>query len=57
VGALQKGLVPPTVNYRDKDPACDLDYVSGEQRKADIKTVLVTAADPYGQNTAIVLGR
>jgi 3-oxoacyl-[acyl-carrier-protein] synthase II len=57
VGALRNGFIPATVNYRDRDPACDLEYVAEKPRKADIKTVLVTAADPYGQNAAVVLGR
>ncbi len=57
VGALQRGLVPPTVNYRDRDPECDLDYVPNIARQKQIQNVLVTSTDPYGQNTAIVLGK
>ncbi len=56
VGAIQRGLVPPTINYQARDPECDLDYVPGEARQKNIKNVLVTAMDPYGQNTAIILG-
>ncbi len=57
VGALQRGLIPPTVNYREKDPECDLDYVPNEAREEKVSAVLVTSVDPYGQNTALVLGR
>ena len=57
VGALQRGLIPPTMNYREKDPECDLDYVPNEAREEKVKKVLVTALDPYGQNTALVLGK
>jgi len=28
VGALRKEMIPPTANYRERDPLCDLDYVS-----------------------------
>ena len=56
VGAIQKGLIPPTINYKEKDPECDLDYVPNEARQKCVKTVLVTSADPYGQNSAVVLG-
>ena len=56
-GAIQNGLIPPTVNYKEKDPECDLDYVPNTARQKQIKTVLVTAADPYGQNAAVILGR
>jgi 3-oxoacyl-(acyl-carrier-protein) synthase len=57
VGALQKDKVPPTANYHERDPECDLDYVANRARQKRIQNVLVTSADPYGQNTAIVLGR
>ena len=55
--AINRGFIPPTVNYRDQDPECDLDYVSNEARKKQIETALVTAADPYGNNTAVVIGK
>jgi 3-oxoacyl-[acyl-carrier-protein] synthase II len=56
-GVLQSGLIPPTINYRDEDPDCDLDYVPDRARQREVKTVLVTAADPYGYNAAMVLGK
>lgn len=57
VGALRSGFIPATVNYHVKDPVCDLDYVPNIVRQKQIQNVLVTSADPYGQNSAIVLGR
>ena len=57
VGALSHGTIPPTVNYTEKDPACDLDYVPNEARRQNINTAIVIASDPYGQNAAIVLGK
>ncbi len=57
VGALQRLTLPPTVNYREKDPDCDLDYVVEGFRPKELKNVLVTSVDPYGQNSVIVLGR
>jgi 3-oxoacyl-[acyl-carrier-protein] synthase II len=57
VGALQKQCIPPTVNYQERDPACDLDYVLGPARKQRVQNVLVTSADPYGQNSAVIVGR
>lgn len=57
VGALHKGIIPPTINYQDKDIDCDLDYVPNTARQKQIRNVLVTSADPYGQNTAVVLGK
>ena len=57
VGAIKNGFIPPTVNYKEKDPECDLDYVPNKARQKDIKNVLVISSDPYGQNAAIVLSR
>ena len=57
VGALLKETIPPTVNFKERDPECDLDYVPNVARQKRVRTVLVTATDPCGQNTAVVLGR
>jgi 3-oxoacyl-[acyl-carrier-protein] synthase II len=57
VSALHKGIIPPTVHYHEKDPTCNLDYVPNSARQAQIRTVLITSADPYGQNAAVVLGK
>ncbi len=56
VGAIRQGFVPPTVNHRQADPLCFLDIVPNAARSQAVKTVLVTAADPYGQNSALVVG-
>lgn len=56
VGAIRQGFIPPTVNHRQADPLCTLDIVPNAARSQPVKTVLVTAADPYGQNSALVVG-
>jgi 3-oxoacyl-[acyl-carrier-protein] synthase II len=56
VGSLRNGFIPATVNYHEKDPICDLDYVPSTARQKLIKNVLVTSADPYGQNSAVIIG-
>jgi 3-oxoacyl-[acyl-carrier-protein] synthase II len=55
VGVINKDTIPPTVNYREKDPSCDLDYVPNESRRKIVNTVLVISSDPYGNNSAIIL--
>jgi 3-oxoacyl-(acyl-carrier-protein) synthase len=55
--AISRGFIPPTMNYRMQDPECDLDYVPDGARKEQIETALVTSADPYGNNTAVVIGK
>ncbi len=57
IGVLQTGLIPPTINYEESDPDCDLNYVNKEPLKRDVKNILITSADPYGQNSAIIIGR
>jgi 3-oxoacyl-[acyl-carrier-protein] synthase II len=57
VGALNHGTIPPTINYTEIDPACDLDYVPNEARRRNVNAALIIASDPYGQNAAIILGK
>jgi 3-oxoacyl-[acyl-carrier-protein] synthase II len=56
VEAIQGAFLPPTVNYREPDPDCDLDCVPNEARGRQVRTVLVTAADSAGPNAAMILG-
>ena len=56
-GCLHRGIIPPTVNYEENDPECDLDYVPNIARERMIQNALVLASDPYGHNTAMVVKR
>ena len=53
--ALQEGFVPPTIGYQTPDPACDLDIVPNQGRKADLKIALSNSLGFGGHNAAIVL--
>jgi len=57
LGAIQNDFIPPTVNHHENAPECDLDYVSGKARQKQIQKVLITSADPHGQNSAVIVGR
>jgi 3-oxoacyl-[acyl-carrier-protein] synthase II len=37
---LRDNVVPPTINYHERDPVCDLDYVPNEARELEVNTVL-----------------
>jgi 3-oxoacyl-[acyl-carrier-protein] synthase II len=55
--ALHHGMIPPTINYENPDPACDLDYVPNKARKADIKVVLSNSFGFGGTNACVILRR
>jgi 3-oxoacyl-(acyl-carrier-protein) synthase len=57
VCALRDGIVPPTLNLEQPDPACDLDYVPGQSRRVDIHTALSISSGIGGNNAAVVLRR
>jgi 3-oxoacyl-[acyl-carrier-protein] synthase II len=55
--AIHHGVVPPTINYEEPDPACDLDYVPNEAREADVHVALSNAMGLGGHNACVLLGR
>jgi 3-oxoacyl-[acyl-carrier-protein] synthase II len=55
--AIRDGVLPPTINYANPDPECDLDYVPNEARKADVKIALSNAMGLGGHNGCVLLGR
>ncbi|HKQ32563.1 MAG TPA: beta-ketoacyl-[acyl-carrier-protein] synthase II, partial [Thermodesulfobacteriota bacterium] len=52
--ALDRGILPPTINQEYPDPECDLDYVPNEARKADIKTALSNSFGFGGTNASLI---
>lgn len=55
--ALHDGVIPPTAGYRVKDEECDLDYVTEDARKADIKAALSNSLGFGGHNATLCLKR
>lgn len=51
---IKEGVIPPTINYEEKDPECDLNYVVNIPMKKDVRTVLSENSGFGGHNTAIV---
>lgn len=54
VKALQEGILPPTTNYVNPDPECDLDYVTEGARKADITYAMSNSLGFGGHNASLV---
>ena len=55
--ALHHGVLPPTANYVEPDPDCDLDYVPNERREAKVDVALSNAMGLGGHNACVLLGR
>ena len=53
--AIRDGVVPPTINYREPDPKCDLDYVPNRSRKTSVRAALSNSFGFGGQNDTLVV--
>jgi len=54
---LRDGVLPPTINYHEPDPECDLDYVPNTSRRAQVGTVMSNSFGFGGCNAILVLRR
>ena len=52
--AMRDSVLPPTINYENPDPECDLDYVPNQSRAADVQVALSNAFGFGGQNACLV---
>jgi len=55
--AVDRGVLPPTINYDEPDPACDLDYIPNEAREADVRVGVSNSFGFGGHNACIVVRR
>jgi len=55
IGALQHSIIPPTANFIDPDPACDLDYVPNTAREKAVNAVLSNSFAFGGLNSVVAL--
>jgi len=53
--AIERGAIPPTINYGEPDPECDLDYVPNTSRKQDVNVAMSNTFGFGGHNATIVL--
>jgi 3-oxoacyl-[acyl-carrier-protein] synthase II len=55
--AVREAKVPPTINYEEPDPDCDLDYVPNEARDAELRAALSNSFGFGGTNASILVAR
>ena len=55
--AINKGIIPPTINLENPDPESDLDYVSHKARKKDIHMAISNSFGFGGHNAVLAIKR
>ncbi len=55
--ALRDQIMPPTINYEHPDPACDLDYIPNQARRATVRYALSNSFGFGGTNAALLFKR
>jgi 3-oxoacyl-[acyl-carrier-protein] synthase II len=55
--ALERQIIPPTINLQVPDPECDLDYVPGKARTAGSLTAAMSNSFAFGGTNAVLICR
>jgi 3-oxoacyl-[acyl-carrier-protein] synthase II len=55
--AITTGVLPPTINLDDPDPACDMDFIPNRPRDAAVEAALCNCLGFGSKNSALVIGR
>ncbi len=55
--AIRDNVLPPTINYENPDPLCDLDYIPNEAREAECNIALTNSFGFGGQNISVVVSQ
>ena len=52
--AIKTNTIPPTINYQNPDPECDLDYTPNKARETDVHSVITNSFGFGGHNSSLV---
>jgi 3-oxoacyl-[acyl-carrier-protein] synthase II len=55
--AMDRGVLPPTINLENPDPECDLDYIPNKARTAHVDVVMSNSFGFGGTNASLVFKR
>jgi 3-oxoacyl-[acyl-carrier-protein] synthase II len=55
--AMERGILPPTINLENPDPECDLDYVPNEARQKQVDVVMSNSFGFGGTNACLIFTR
>lgn len=55
--AIKNGMLPPTINYEEPDPECDLDYISNAARQKDVRLAMSNSFGFGGTNACLLFKR
>jgi 3-oxoacyl-[acyl-carrier-protein] synthase II len=56
VETIRNGVIPPTINYENPDPECDLDHVPNKPRPAEVKVAISNSFGFGGHNATLLIG-
>ena len=57
IQSLQEGVIPPTINFEQSDPDCDLDYVPNKARRTDVRIAMSNSFGFGGHNATLIFRR
>ena len=57
VQTLQSDMLPPTINYENPDPDCDLDYIPNQARPAHVDHIMSNSFGFGGHNATLIFSR